>query len=166
MGLLEKIARAENSRNLKHCTWDCDVDVLGAVGMAASACGGALALYRLKYLGDLSCCEEASVQFGKWASRALLRRIGDKKGSRKIAEKTLAYWLHDVCDECKGKKYIVITGTPFLSDKSCPACKGDGRRALKADRKDQLDTMRELLDRADDAVENIKRLVNLKLYDK
>ena len=51
--------------------------------------------------------------------------------AREVAERTLHWWLQDVCSGCDGVKYERVPGTPKLSAKLCPVCHGVGRHPIE-----------------------------------
>ena len=40
----------------------------------------------------------------------------------------LLWWMDSMCHACHGRRWEVIPGTPTLSDRACPVCKGSGER--------------------------------------
>ena len=164
MGILERIAKAETSHDLKHHGNECDVDVLGAVGMAAINNTGYLAVYRLKYLRDRSVSGEAFAQFTIWARRSMLRRSKGCTGAPWIASKALEYWVNDRCAACSGLGYAVIAGTPCLSDNHCCVCRGSGKRKLSANAF-ETQIMNDVIENADAVLHIIGKLTGFKLYE-
>lgn len=121
MSTLKKWASAEQSSNLKHNEWDCQVDVLGAVGMAGIREGHA-AVFRLKYMSDPDSYGLAKAQFKVWVKRALYaRRARLPVSTGVLAEVILKQWLDDVCSTCHGCERV---------DRTCPDCKGSGKRYI------------------------------------
>jgi hypothetical protein len=47
--------------------------------------------------------------------------------AREALARVIPFWLDDTCHECDGRGYMVVPGTPMLSDKACKACSGRGR---------------------------------------
>lgn len=54
---------------------------------------------------------------------------GMEDGFRK-ALAVVVWWLDHVCQKCSGRKMQMIPGTPSLSARSCPTCKGSGEALL------------------------------------
>jgi DnaJ-class molecular chaperone len=65
-----------------------------------------------------------------------------------VANKSLTYWLNDVCDACAGRGYQQIAATPALSDMACKDCSGSGKKPLFCDTRirNQLEDMVGTLD--------------------
>jgi len=38
----------------------------------------------------------------------------------------IRYWLDQNCPACEGRKWQLIPGTPTLSNRACPTCRGSG----------------------------------------
>lgn len=53
-------------------------------------------------------------------TEAQMRRCADK------AAAVVRYWLDQTCQGCDGRKFQILPGTPSLSTKVCPACRGSG----------------------------------------
>lgn len=162
MAILDLVARAEVSSDLKHKEHDCAVDVLGAVGMAAIHNPGILAIYRVKYLSDLADLPQAKSTFILWARRAMIRRGVNPAGASRLGVQILMEWIGDVCQHCQGRGYPKIDDAPMLSIKPCDKCGGSGKNPIKghgADREVILDVM----ERADDSITLIQRRIGVKL---
>ncbi len=155
MGISERIIRAELSDDLRHHECDCDIDVLGAVGMAAASINPAyLALYRLKYSNDIASYGAVKQVFTIWAFNSMMRRQMPTRSAARVAAQALQKWLFDVCQACKGTGHPVIVGTPSLSKKICPSCSGTGRQKLHASQ-DMNDVILDIFERAEIAVATI-----------
>lgn len=162
MSALDLLARAETSSDLQHHERPCDVDVLGAVGMATVHSPTGLILYRLKYLNDAGQISAAKAIFIRWAYRAMQNRKQDPKGASRIGVQALTAWVSDVCHVCQGRKYRVIDGTPALSDKPCGACGGTGKNRIKASG-DVAEVMRDVAERADSVILTLQAGVDGKM---
>ena len=174
LAILDMLARAETSSDLQHHDRFCDVDVLGAAGMAASANGAHMAVYRVKYLNDAAEIETAKRVFVMWARRSMINRGIDATGmigspgkpktpsASRVGVQALAAWIHDVCQPCGGLGHQTIAGSPTLSDKQCPHCNGTGKNPIKQPG-DIGDVVKDLMERADSACISIQRGVDEKL---
>jgi hypothetical protein len=159
MGILERVVSAENSSDLEHHEErECDVDVLGAVGMAGIKNPGHLAIYRLKYLRDKASAKEALDQFKGFLAEGPKKTKGGATG---FASKALDHWVNDKCDACKGLKFIVEKAAPCLTDRACKKCAGTGLRKISGD-KAVVNAIKDAIEKADDAVNGIRRLINKK----
>lgn len=162
MSALEKLARAEVSSDLKHYDRPCDVDTLTAAGMAAVKHLPHLSVFRLKFLNDATEMAAAKAIFIRWAFFSLQRRKLNPQMANRVGVKALAAWLDDVCHSCRGVRFQAITGTPSLSDKSCPCCNGTGKQPIRVER-DLLDVLKDCHERADDACQTIRRGMDAKM---
>lgn len=160
MTILERIAHAENSSDLTPLARECDVDVLGAIGMAAYLNPRYLALFRLKFHQHKGSVEVATEQFVLWTRRALQRRGDRRKEVRGVATAAMAVWVVDTCPACKGRRYLVLEGSPCLSTKPCPMCRGTG--ACRVHVRDEV--VKDVLELADSAVRIIAKVVGEKFY--
>lgn len=151
MSALDLLARAETSSDLQHHERPCDVDILGAVGMATVHSPTALILYRLKYLNDAGQISAAKAIFIRWAYRAMQRRKVEPQGASRIGVQALTAWIGDICNVCHGLKHKIIDGTPTLSDKPCVACGGTGRNRIR-ESGDIAEVMRDVAERADSVI--------------
>ena len=165
MGIAEKIIRAETSDDLRHHEYDCAVDTLGAVGMAAASIHPAyLAIYRLKYENDLASRETVKQIFMVWAHNSMLRRQIESVNVPRIAAQAMQKWLFDVCQTCSGTGHPKMLGTPSLSAKPCGSCGGSGRQIMRGS-PDMMDIFSDILDNADIAVATVLKHTKRKLKD-
>lgn len=162
MSVLDLLAKAETSSDLRHHEYFCSIDVIGAAGMSAIHDPGMLAIYRVKYLSDLADLPQAKSTFILWARRAMIRRgVNPAKASR-LGVQILIEWIGDVCQHCQGRGYPKADTAPMLSAKPCDKCGGSGKNPIKgygADREVALDVM----ERADDSINFIQRRIGVKL---
>lgn len=136
----EQYDRASNTSNL---SVDVDrrlaADVMIAAGWSPATLGGAImrmhsefsrpprsgsktdAILMLHQLKTLPSVAEAL------GSRALCWGMDD--GFAK-ARAVIAWWLDRVCRKCSGRRMQMIAGTPSLSARVCPACRGSGEATL------------------------------------
>ena len=166
MAILDILARAEVSSDLSHKEFDCAVDVLGAVGMSAIHNPEHLAIFRVKYLNDIADIPAAKRVFILWARRAMMRRGVNASGASRLGVQTLTAWLNDVCQTCKGLKFAITEGTPMLSTKACPKCKGTGKTIIESDSVTSLEIMFELIERADAAIYSAQGKIKTKLGER
>lgn len=119
----ENYLRATTSSNLRV---EADVigsaDVLIAAGWSASRIGSAL--MRLHTKPDTAALALVHEQASMQAVRFKIDRPDV------VASAVIAWWLTRQCKVCHGLKFELIPGTPTLSDKACPACKGTGEARL------------------------------------
>lgn len=167
MSALDSLSRAEVSSDLRHYEHNCDVDVLGAAGMAAVNHPAHMSLFRVKYMNDAEELAQAKSLFIRWARNAMANRMragstmNPEKASR-VGVQALTAWVDDVCHKCKGVKYVVIDCAPVLSDRLCPCCSGTGREPIRQ-HGEMLDVFKELHERADTAVAWIHTGIEKKL---
>ena len=130
MGLIESVSKAQVSGNLSEGKPGqlADVDVIRACGMVAAKNPLGMSLWRIKY-ADI--WEEVRTALAGLSELLVTRRKMSKKAATEAAERVLAHWIGDRCDECGGTGYTTIPGTPMLSDTPCPVCKGQGRVELE-----------------------------------
>jgi hypothetical protein len=160
MAILERLARAETSSDLSH-KWDvCDVDLLGAVGLAGIHNPGKLAVFRLKYINDKESLHESRLQFIRWVRRAMKARRMDIMAVSRCADQALKAWVEDSCKPCKGLGYAVLPGTPHLSDQQCPRCHGAGKTPITGPFREPI---KDALSMADSAVHEIQQLIRSRL---
>lgn len=159
MSALDMLARAETSSDLQHHDRPCDVDVLGAAGMAACHNHAHMALFRLKYLNDQTEIGEAKTLFIMWARRAMINRKVNPSGASRLGVQALTAWVCDVCQVCNGLGHQVVVGTPTLSDKACGKCGGTGKNKVR-EYGDIAEVVKDLFERADTAVRIIQGGVN------
>lgn len=162
MGVLDRLASAEVSRDLQHHEHTCDVDVIGAAGMAAAGNVRHMAVFRVKYLNDAAELPAAKRYFIQVTRISMIRRKIDPSGASRLGTQILTHWLNDVCPTCHGLKYAAIDGAPALSDKQCQPCKGTGRRKLPYGGP-KLEVVRDVIERADSAVHTIQRGMDAKM---
>lgn len=128
MGFDEKIARATVSKNLRHHEHPCDVDVLGASGMAALTKGLGHWAFRAKFLREPGVIDRLqyrvrAMAVGRARTRRFRTRLNHLHG---IADAALGWWVNDSCPRCKGVQFEKAGQT--LSTRSCKACHGSGKR--------------------------------------
>lgn len=136
MGLIESVSKAQVSGNLGEGKPGqlADVDVIRACGMVSAKNPLGMSLWRIKY-SDV--WDEVKGALDGLTELLVSRRKMPKDAARQSAERVLAHWIGDRCDECGGTGYATIPGTPMLSDVACPACKGQGRVELDAPTPDE-----------------------------
>lgn len=159
--VLDKLAKAETSSDLRHYEEPCAVDVLKAVGIAAMHAPIYIALFRLKYLndqGEIAACKSI---FTRWAGASMRRRGLDPERASRMGAQILTAWIDDTCKACCGQRYRVIEGTPALSVKVCGVCKGLGTNPIKDG--PAGDVVKDVIERADDAISSIRGMVEDKL---
>lgn len=129
MGLIESVSKAQVSGNLGEGKPGqlADVDVIRACGMVSAKNPLGMSLWRIKY-SDV--WDEVKGALDGLTELLVSRRKMPKDAARQSAERVLAHWIGDRCDECGGTGYATIPGTPMLSDVACPTCKGQGRVEL------------------------------------
>lgn len=162
MGVLDMLARAEVSSDLEHHDHDCDVDTLGAAGMAAAQNFAHMAIFRIKYLNDPAEVDSAKRLFIMWARRAMINRGVNPSSASRVGVQAMTAWVNDVCQACHGLKYQAITGTPALSDKPCSKCNGTGKNQIRHGG-ELGEVFKDLLERADSACVTIQLGIKNKL---
>ena len=162
MSALDLLCRAEVSSDLAHHDHDCDVDTLGAAGMAAAQNFAHMAIFRIKYLNDAGEIGSAKRLFVMWARRAMINRNMSAASASRVGVQALTAWVNDVCPACNGLKYLVPAGTPALSDKQCHKCNGTGKNQIRSPG-ELGEVFKDLLERADSACVTIQRGIDEKL---
>jgi hypothetical protein len=160
--ILGRWAVAEVSSDLQHHEKECDVDILGAVGMASHR-NGHVAIYRVKYLNDVNSIPEAVTQFSQLTKVALVRRRFKLK-ARNLSERILEHWINDVCQSCQGRMYVALPGER-LSDRACKSCEGIGKRPPTGEKQEVI-IFTDVIERADKIVENLQVRILSKLGKK
>lgn len=135
MRILDRYASAIRSSNLRSAesTHASDSDVIGAFGLAAKRNGLAVALQRL-FGGD----NHAAVELVRVMSEMVwgkARAIGvplKRSQADDLARAALAWKRNGVCIPCHGIGQATIPGTPALTGRDCPACKGLGKVPFEA----------------------------------
>lgn len=162
MGMLEKLAHAETSSDLRHYPTPCAVDVLTAAGLAGIHAPIHLALYRLKYLNDAEEMGACKQLFIRWAYRSMCNRGVASQGASRLGVQALTQWVADVCECCKGRGFQIIPGAPSLSDRPCGACKGSGKRPIRGVSAES-EVIRDVISRAESAINSIQERLEQKL---
>lgn len=133
---LERYSVAIRSSNLRHDanTTRADVDVIGAMGLAAKVTPLSAALTRL-LLGDGHAVNDV-VQI--LADKAQGAHTGLPRGhAERIAEQAIAWCRYPTCPVCGGHGYAQVQGAPALSTTECKPCKGTGQRLFRIRRDHQ-----------------------------
>lgn len=76
------------------------------------------------WLGKLKTLPAVREQLTAWAQR---QELPNPDG---LTSATLFWWLSPTCTTCHGQRWQVIPGTPALSERVCPACRGSGERPM------------------------------------
>lgn len=161
MGVLDRLARAETSSDLRHYAEPCAVDVLKAAGIAGIHAPIHLSLFRLKYLNDRGEVAACKAIFIRWAGVSMQRRGLDPQRASRVGVQGLTAWIDDTCKACAGQRYRIIEGTPSLSTKVCGVCKGLGTNPVQGG---QIgDVIRDVIERADDAISSVRGMIEDKL---
>lgn len=153
MGMLDRLARAETSSDLRHYPEPCAVDVLKAAGLAGIVAPIHLALFRLKFLNDPGEIDACKRIFIRWAGVSMSRRGINPQQASRAGTQALTAWVDDTCPGCLGQKYRVIEGAPLLSEAVCKTCKGTGKRPIAGE---WVEVTKDVHERADDAVQSIR----------
>lgn len=78
----------------------------------------ALLVGRLKHLGPVT--EQVELLATHW----------NMEGARHKARAVVLWWLDRTCGSCFGRRYQVAPGTPMLTNRVCPKCRGLGEQPL------------------------------------
>lgn len=130
--LIERVALALNSSDLRLMRYSCDLDKVIVSGWASrSAQLGAMAFWS-KYTVDYQRTKDLLKAVKKITIAGARRR---KRGGtidelNKVAEASLLYWLTDRCQSCQGRGFIVFESKQTVSDKVCQTCFGSGLRPM------------------------------------
>lgn len=107
------------------------VDVLIAAGMVGAKHPMCLSVWRWIYGGDNHERHTVLVGLVNWMRWQSTRRKWNKCRDLVQVTVTVADWYqHRICQACGGTRYMVIEGTPTLSDIPCPVCHGSGEHSL------------------------------------
>lgn len=136
--ILERLSVAFNARSLSPGG---KLDCVIAVGMAAVRLdSGASALIHLALGRDLVSSREALA-----TAIRITRNMGVKHSWRlrlpeveSVAATALRFYACPICPGCLGRKFLVIPGTPSLSTRMCPKCRGTGLRPYPARHGDKI----------------------------
>lgn len=130
--LIERVALALNSSDLRLMRYACDLDKVIVSGWASrSGQLGALAFWS-KYTVDPQRTRELmkAVKRIAIASARRRKRGGSIDELNKVAEASLFYWLTDRCPTCQGRGFIVLESKQTVSDLVCETCYGSGLRPM------------------------------------
>lgn len=163
MGIVEKYSRGINSSNLRSDEHHFDIDSLTAVSWATREknCELGSLLFRVKYGNDATTFQAL---LDAWSIAVADKRQWPKHlPAKKVAEKSLDYWLNDVCPACTGKGVQKLPNVPVMGDEACQICDGTGKKPLmcEANWRDPILDMVYLLDRmAFDAAGRAMKLIS------
>lgn len=130
--MIERIASALSSHDLKMRESACDLDKIIASGWSARDRQlGALGFWA-KYVMDV----EKTRQFLEQVRRLAVAKARERNrgGSRdelhRLAEVVVFWWLADKCPTCDGRGVLVLEGEQITSNYECHVCTGTGIRPL------------------------------------
>jgi hypothetical protein len=121
-----------------------------------------LSLFRLKYLCDLGELDSSKRLVIQWTQIHMVRRKLDPISASRLGTQAITHWLKDICPACNGLKFVVPEGTPALSDRPCPSCRGTGKPRLPYSGT-ELEVVKDVHERADSACRTILLGVREKL---
>jgi hypothetical protein len=128
--IIERLASALCSDNLKLLEGYCDLDKVISVGWSAKRSKlGALGMWA-KYVQDPHRTKEFLDSVHKIAislSRQK-KRGGSQVELKRLAESVVFWWITNECDSCQGRGLIVLENTQVVSDFVCERCSGSGKR--------------------------------------
>lgn len=135
----ETYASATQSTNLaQDMVRSRPVDVLTAAGMCGRREALGHALMRAQATGNPGDVADARRAMTGHLMAVKRRRPAKFPGmdadmAARIAHAVVSYWRapEAACPKCSGRGYLLIPGTPTLSDVRCPACGGEGRVSLQ-----------------------------------
>lgn len=130
--LIERVALALNSSDLRLMRHSCDLDKVIVSGWASrSAQLGAMAFWS-KYTVDYQRTKDLlkAVKKITIAGARRRKRGGTIDDLNKVAEASLLYWLTDRCQSCQGRGFIVLESKQTVSDLVCQTCYGSGLRPM------------------------------------
>lgn len=107
-------------------------DILAAAGMVGARHPLSLSLWRWLYGGDDHESYAVIAGLQEWVvDRARVERWKCGRGQMARLVIEVAGWYKDrTCRSCHGARYLLVHGTPYLSDTPCPVCRGTGERSL------------------------------------
>jgi len=116
----ERIGTAQESSDLGEVHTDeiGDVDIIRACGMAGVSNALGLSIWRWRVARD------------NRELRPIFEGLVALGHPQETVIEVLTHMSNDVCQQCAGRGYFVIPGTPMLSDDVCPECRGAGRRTM------------------------------------
>lgn len=131
--ILERLSEAVVSDDLTHRSSRCDVDWIGALGMAGIHNRQGAALLDL----DLSLDPQA-VPDALRAAMQITMRTAKKRGwamhplkARRVASEALSHYLRPACGCCKGRGMVGVEQLPEEIASPCSRCKGTGKLGRK-----------------------------------
>jgi len=136
MNIVQKYSRACTSSNLKCDSRHSDTDILGAVALCGVALGPLL--LRAKYSTTESNASTVYELKRAWldvvAKAAFIKNWPEEISAKKVTAISIAFWMCDVCPECKGRKSDKIDNTPCLTGVDCAVCNGTGKVLPECDK--------------------------------
>ena len=127
--VLERLSGAMVSTDLTHKERICDVDHVGALGMAGRQHGIGSALLRLDLTHDAD-----AVHGAMRATEAIVRKLGQSRAwalstgkVRRIANDALRIYVEPTCRCCKGRGVLGVDRSAESHLTTCKTCKGAGR---------------------------------------
>lgn len=133
----ERVAAARVSRDLRHKLGACDVDTLGAVGMASARNAMLSELLALKYANDARAYRPVLDHVTRHAMLMSTRKKW-KATDRELAllaRSVVDDWLAPNCRACNGLGFRRRPDAPTLEARPCQVCDGTGRAPLRLPRK-------------------------------
>jgi len=128
----ERVGRALARGDLRQRDEVCSLDIVTALGLVGIRERLADAVYRLKAANQPSAYGDALAGVYGLARSMDARLHWRLKRNRLhlMAKRVLDYWLCDSCRACSGIGYLVVSGTPMLSDRVCLSCHGTRKTVM------------------------------------
>lgn len=151
--IILRYVRSAMTSDLRDDSTHHNTDILAAVALSSKM--GSM-LFRVKYGGEYDCVRDLTYLWRAIIDKRLSRR-GWNGVAKSVADKSLEFWLDDLCNTCKGRGHPIIVNTPSLEESTCPDCNGTGRKILKCDSS--------IIEHVRDAVNNLELMVNDAAYN-
>lgn len=126
MRIKERIVTSQTSSDLGEVPEGIgDIDIIRATGMVGSKSPLGVALWRLRYGGDMRELEPVQQMLIDLAMRR--GWVFEELEAVHLVNRVMRHWFDDLCHTCHGRGFKVVPGTPMLSDDVCLDCSGQGR---------------------------------------
>ena len=129
--IIERVATALCSDNLKLAEGLCDLDKIISVGWSAKKAKlGALGMWA-RYVHDPQRTREFldSVHRLAISLSRQRKRGGSQDELKRLSEAVVFWWITSECVSCQGRGLIVLAESQVVSDFVCEQCNGSGKRS-------------------------------------
>lgn len=141
-----------------------DTDVLKAI--AWSNRRFATDLVRLKAHNEYQVFPRLLETWSDYLRRRAIRKNWQNTNCSEIAEKSLQFFVLDVCPKCVGRGKPKIDNAPVLSDLDCDDCNGTGKIDLSKYAEEHIERVSEAVNILQNLYDSVAYLSAKKLFDK